>query len=207
MECIPLLPSSSQLSELQAQLRESESQSEVLSQQLQTAHQSLESREAEITLLSREREFWPVSHRLPVFTQYTYIHAFTLPYPLFPALQSGHHNDHGDLSVQHDSMSSTYSSAVSGEGRRRGTVFNEGCRDYSHSCNVTSGVVYLYWRDCAIARPQQNICPLQPLDSPFQRAEPRRRSFKKTIAKAFSRKKTPSLLNDQDRENSPHIIK
>jgi hypothetical protein len=43
-------------------------------------------------------------------------------------------------------------------------------------------------------------------DTPFQRAEPQRRSLKRTLAKAFTRKKTPVLLNDQDRESSPQVI-
>lgn len=50
------------LSEVRLKLRETESQSEMLSQQLHTTQQKLESRDTEITLLSREREYWPVSY-------------------------------------------------------------------------------------------------------------------------------------------------
>ena len=39
----------------------------------------------------------------------------------------------------------------------------------------------------------------------FQRAEPQRRSIKKALSRAFSRKKTPTQPADQSR--APHIIK
>lgn len=57
----PSLPSPPfQLSELQSKLKESEARVHSLSEQLRTAKLNLEAREAEITLLSREKEYWPV---------------------------------------------------------------------------------------------------------------------------------------------------
>lgn len=44
-------------------------------------------------------------------------------------------------------------------------------------------------------------------DSSLQRGGPQRRSFKKSLAKAFTRKKTPIQLSDQDQENTRHVIK
>ena len=44
-------------------------------------------------------------------------------------------------------------------------------------------------------------------DSSFQRGGPQRRSLKKSLAKAFTRKKTPLQMTDQDHNNPRHIIK
>ena len=65
---LPLSPSPPlpiQLTQVQVKLRQSETQSEMLTQQLHATRRMLEAREAEITLLSREREFWPVSTLTP----------------------------------------------------------------------------------------------------------------------------------------------
>ena len=91
--------------ELRQRLKEKETQLEVLTQQLQATRQNLQSRETEITLLSREREVWPVSLYLSISICIIYSLSAYL-------LQSAvNHTDNGSSVA--GNRASTYSDTVS----------------------------------------------------------------------------------------------